>query len=69
MEHKIKKIESHLPNFIAIPNPFKEPHHVYKPSNKNIIHIHEDPLIQDMDFLLSNIDQENSFSFMKDIAK
>lgn len=65
---KMRRIESHLPNFLAIPNPFKEPHHVYKPSKNPDTFVHNDSLINEVDSILKRASAENSFSYLKDQA-
>ncbi len=62
----MRRIESHLPNFLAIPNPFKDPHHLYKPSNNSFTFPHNDTLIRDLDTLISQADAEKNFSYLKD---
>lgn len=64
----MRRIESRLPNFLAIPNPFKDPHHVYKPSKNSDTFLHNDTLIREVDTLLSRADAEKNFSYLKDQA-
>ena len=49
---KMRRIESRLPNFLAIPNPFKEPHNVYKPTKKTVPFLNDDALIREVDSII-----------------
>lgn len=62
----MQRIESRLPNFLAIPNPFKDSHHVYKPSKNPDTFVHNDHLIREVNTLLHRAEAEKSFSYLKD---